>query len=49
MLYIIFYFWDYILFIQISTAEDPTGNSKYGPRSFLAYVADNPYHLYATG
>ena len=33
----------------ISTAEAPTAYSKYGPRSFLAYVADNLHHLYATG
>ena len=33
----------------ISTAEAPTRYSKYGPRSFLAYVADNLYYLYATG
>ena len=33
----------------ISTVEAPTAYSKYGPRRFLAYVADNLHHLYATG
>ena len=33
----------------ISTVEAPTAYSKYGPRSFLAYIADNLHHLYATG
>ena len=42
-------FLEFYLIHPISTAEDPTGYSKYGLGSFLACVADNLHHLYATG
>ena len=48
ILYIIYYFWNCIYASNLHRRGSHWWYSKYGPHSFLAYVANHLYHLYAT-